>query len=103
MKRIVKALISIALVTVMLFSVTACGGLSGSYITEKDGFSVELVFDNGDLTMKMDSLEIHGTYKVDGDKITMTMSMFGQDSSNTVDFRQEGNSIWIEGVEYKKK
>ena len=103
MKKIWKAFISIALVTVMMFSVTACGGLSGSYIAEKNGMSVEMVFDNGELTMKMDSLELHGTYSVDGDKITMTMSMFGQDSSNTVDFRQEGNSIWIEGVEYKKK
>ena len=103
MRRSGKGIIAALLVTVMLFCITACGGLSGTYYAEESGITVELTFDNGNLTMSMGGMDVHGTYKVEGDKITMTMNVFGQDSSNTVDFKQEGNSIFIEGVEYKKK
>ena len=103
MKRTIKGVISAALITVMMLCITACGGLSGTYYSEENGLTVELTFDNGKLTMSMLGMDFPGTYKVDGDKITMTMEVMGEEDSNTVDFRQEGDSIFIEGVEYKKK
>ena len=108
MKKAIR-LIALSLVLVMgLGMLASCGKtLSGEYKCDDTKIlDVTLAFD-GD-TVKATgklivSVSVEGTYKIDGDKITLT---FGDDKFNlsgTHSFEQSGKTIKIDGVSYTKQ
>ncbi len=98
--RVVAAiLVCVSLLTVL----AACGGkLSGTYETEPV-FGAKSVYkfkSNGEVSWSISgALETSGTYKIDGEKLIITVA--GVEVPHT--FEKNGNTLKIDGVEYKKK
>ncbi len=100
-----KKNIAILLMLVMVLSVAAgCSDkLEGTYksVAEEDGdFSV--TFKDGEMKIDGDGLILEGTYEVKGDKIIMEMEMLGEKTSEELSFKKEGDTIFIDGEEFKK-
>ena len=101
MKKTVLSLISVSLVFVMLFALVACGGSSieGTYYNADKSESFKLK--GGEWTASASGIQMTGTYKVDGNKVTFYMDLLGEEVeafSGTVD----GNTITVEGEAYTK-
>lgn len=122
MKKFSKVFTVIAAVLCAAVLLTACGGVKGTYVAtrEQDGVTLEATIelkggDKATLTSKVIgelpdemkdmadvlNLSYEATYKVDGEKITITATVMEQTST------QEGTIkdgvITIAGIEYKKK
>lgn len=102
MKKIVKVLSAMALVLVLGVTLVACGGVTGTYECEisvmgstvtttlelKDGDECVMTANIGGI-----SSEEKGTYKIDGDKITLTIdgdSLEGTIANNEIVITQDG-------------
>lgn len=89
----------------MLFTLAACSGngLNGTY--QSTGTVAQTVTFSGsdDIAMSAFGINASGTYKIDGDKMTVRYSLFGINSDWTCTFRQNGNSIDIDGTEFVKQ
>ncbi len=100
-----KKTVAVLLMVVMILSVaTGCSNkLDGTYKSvgeEEDAFTV--TFKDGTMKVNAGGLIFEGTYEVKGDKIIMEMEMMGQKSTEELSFKQEGDSIFIDGDELKK-
>lgn len=95
MKKTALALISLSLVFVMLFALTACGGVGGTYTLE--GGNEVLKLSGSNWSMTAEGVTLSGTFDVDGDKIIFNAEIFGEEVAmfeGTID----GNSIVIDGA-----
>ena len=107
-KRIIS-LILVCWLMVVALMLTACSGsrLDGTYTAYKDGASVTVEFrSNNTFTMIMfDTIRQNGTYKIEGNKITIEMDVpfMGGHSVRTSSFRKTGSTIYIDDVEYKRQ
>ncbi len=101
MKKTSKIIVSVLLLATMIFTIAACGGLSGTY-TATDG-SGSLTFNGDQITMSVANLlDLKGTYTINGDKIKIRFEVAGQSTEQEYSFKQEGNSVFLEGQEFKK-
>lgn len=107
-----KKLLCVALVVVMMLSLVACGTkLSGTYKTNSvAGSYVSYTFSGSKVTFKTVALnavvaEIEGTYKIDGDKITLTWGDEKNDKalSGELSFKKDGKTITIGALELTKE
>jgi hypothetical protein len=99
-----KGLIITVAFCLVLTALAACsgGGLSGTY---KSGglISQSFTFKGDDVTMSAFGINASGTYEISGDKIRITYSIFGIESSMEQSFEKKGNSIYIDGTEFVKE
>ena len=73
-----------------------------SYKDDATGLTT-LTFDGDKVTAKVGVVSVEGTYKIDGDKITLT---FGNDTlklGGEKSFAKDGNTITIGGAKYTKQ
>ncbi len=102
MKKIVKVLSAMALVIALGVTLVACGGVTGTYECEitvmGSSVTTTLELKDGDefvMTANMGgvSSEQKGTYKVDGEKITLTVdgeTLEGTITNNEIVITQDG-------------
>ncbi len=104
--RIVAVVMALLLVTLALAS---CSGLSGTYAAEAvDGTGVYYTFAGKNVTIVTKALgiktgEYKGTYKIDGDEITITIDGKDDSYSGTFDFEKTDKGIKIGIIEYEKQ
>lgn len=100
-KKIRLALCMVLVLCAMLL--TACGGrLSGTYYST-DGISQSFTFDGDTVTMSAFGINASGPYEINGDKITVTYSLFGIEYDWQQSFSESGDSIYIGGTEFVKR
>lgn len=97
-------LMSILLAAILCVALlSACGGskLSGTYRSQ--GFIAQsFTFDGDNVTMSAFGINASGTYRIEGDRICITYSLFGQEYTWNQSFSRSGNVINIGGTEFKK-
>lgn len=101
MKKALKLLALAAVAAVVLSVLVSCGsGLNGTYESASVlGIKSVYTFKGDTVTWSISgAAETTGTYKIDDDKITITVA--GSDLSFS--FAKDGDKITIEGVEYTK-
>ena len=100
MKKFISLLVILCVATAML---TACGGskLDGTYHSQ-GLISQSFTFDGDQVTMSAFGVNASGTYRIEGDQIIITYSLFGQEYTWEQSFSQSGNVINIGGTEFKK-
>ena len=87
--RLLSVLLAVVLCATML---TACGGSKLQSFT----------FDGDQVTMSAFGVNASGTYRIEGDQIIITYSLFGQEYTWEQSFSQSGNVINIGGTEFEK-
>lgn len=121
MKKVSKLLVCLTAVVCAALCLTACGGVKGKYKAEltEGGVTMTATIElkggdkftmstkvKGDVPDEMKDFvtqietTIEGTYKIDGEKITLTSTVSGQE--NTVEGTIKDGVITIQGQEYKK-
>ena len=73
--------------------------LYGVYMATDEDAS--FTFDGNTVIMNAAGIEMSGTYKIEGDKLKITFEYYGSKFDQEFSFRQSGDSIFIEGQEYK--
>ena len=98
--RLLSVLLAVVLCATML---TACGGskLDGTYHAQ-GLISQSFTFDGDQVTMSAFGINASGTYRIEGDQIIITYSLFGQEYTWEQSFSQSGNVINIGGTEFEK-
>lgn len=102
--KMAKRVISMALVLVLAMSLMACGasGIVGSWEETNDGVTVTYTFEkDGSMKMKTSllGLELSGTYKTEGDKLIMTVSILGMEDTQEYTYKLDGNKLTMSGVD----
>ena|GEM_PF-4806451 len=92
----------------LLFLLTACSSssLSGTYEGSQDGLPVSLEFSGGNkVKTNILGLPVDGTYKVSGDRITITLtvSILGISQSQDITGKIDGDKIIFADVTFTKK
>ena len=114
MKKLTKVLALAIVVAMACLALASCGGLSGTY--ENNGFfgagATELTFKGNKITVEMGGVEAEGTYKIDGDKITIEIEDENEDEATwgdlfqilngEHDFEKGDDYIKIGGTKYNK-
>jgi len=110
MKKIIALFLIISTLAVLILSMTSCGGgggLSGTYSSTDEMFGIEVSykFSGGNkVTMSTFGMSFDGTYKIEGNEITIKFTMFGETSEESYSFEQVSDKvIIIDGSEYTKK
>lgn len=105
MRKNIKIRLFSVLLTVILYvtMLTACGGskLDGTYYSQ-GLISQSFTFDGDQVTMSAFGINASGTYKLDGDQISISYTLFGQEYTWEQPFSQSGDVINIGGTEFKK-
>ena len=98
--RLLSVLLAVVLCATML---TTCGGsqLDGTYHSQ-GLISQSFTFDGDQVTMSAFGVNASGTYRIEGDQIIITYSLFGQEYTWEQSFSQSGNVINIGGTEFEK-
>ena len=98
--RLLSVLLAVILCATTL---TACGGakLDGTYHSQ-GLISQSFTFDGDQVTMSAFGVNASGAYRIEGDQIIITYSLFGQEYTWEQSFSQSGNVINIGGTEFKK-
>lgn len=99
----IKKICALALIIVMSLSLASCGNrLNGTYRSQ--GLIAQTFTFNGDnVTMSAFGINTTGTYKVDGDEITIVYTLFGSEYEWTQPFSKSGNTINIGGTDFVKQ
>lgn len=101
--RIQKKIVVVLVVLCMAFSLTACGNkLSGTY-TSEGVISQTFSFNGDNVTMSAFGIDASGTYKIEGDSITITYNLFGSEQKMIQSFKKDGSTIYIGGTAFNKK
>ena len=100
MKKSISLLVILCIAATML---TTCGGskLDGTYHSQ-GLISLSFTFDGDQVTMSAFGVNASGTYRIEGDQIIITYSLFGQEYTWEQSFSQSGNVINIGGTEFEK-
>ncbi len=100
-KRIITGLLAFVIVCVL----TSCSTtLSGTYTTT-DGLVKQSFTFERDNKVKVSAfgVNIEGEYEIKGDEITITYSLLNLSYDFVKPFKKDGNSIFIDGVEFVKE
>jgi len=98
----------LAIACLLLAALTACGvggtTLNGTYQMGGGLFSQSYSFDrNGNVIIKTASIVgSSGTYTISGNRLTITASVLGVETTTDHTFKKSGSSIYIDGAEYIK-
>lgn len=98
-----KRILTLFVVVMMVFSLAACGSKSGSIIGKWKNDQVGITFDfkEGDaVTMSVAGMSVEGTYKTDGDKISLKIASMGTtvlDEEGTYKVNGDTLTITIQG------
>lgn len=114
MKNHLLRITSILLLVMLVFALTSCGGkLNGTYvIVDKDSapwsFTVtKLVFKGNNVTVTDLGVQAQCTYSIEGNTLVInsTTTMLGSMVEVDYDysFRRDGNSIFLDDIEFVKK
>ena len=98
--RLLSVLLAVVLCATML---TACGSskLDGTYHSQ-GLITQSFTFDGDQVTMSAFGVNASGTYRIEGDQIIITYSLFGQEYTWEQSFSQSGNVINIGDTEFEK-
>lgn len=99
-KRISTGLLAILLI----ISLASCnsGKPNGTYVSQ-DLFAQSFTFDGDRITMSAFGINASGTYRIEGNQIRITYSLFGMEYDWTQSFSQSGNTVVIGGTEFIKQ
>ena len=100
-----KRVLFIALaICILMMTLSACaGGLRGTYRSQ-GLISQTFTFSGSDkVTMSAFGINANGTYKINGDKMTITYTIFGMDSTWSCNYSKSGKSVYIDGTEFVKQ
>lgn len=99
----IKKLCAAILIIVMSISLVSCGNkLNGTYRSQ--GFiSQTFTFKGDNVTMSAFGINTTGTYKIDGNEITIVYTLFGSEYEWTQSFSKSGNTINIGGTDFIKQ
>lgn len=102
-RKTAKKLAAILLVCVMAFSLVACSStLDGTYSCKDSLIEQSLTFDEDEVTGTIMGININGTYVIEDDQIIITYSVGPLSYNSEYKFEKDGDSIFIDGTEYKK-
>ena len=103
MKLSEKKIAVVLLVFCMIISLTACGNkLNGTY-SSSGLISQTFTFDGDNVTMSAFGINASGTYKIQGDSIVITYSLFGSEQSMTQSYKKDGKTIYIGDTAFNKQ
>ena len=105
MKKFQKIVAVLLLVCLMVGTLTACTKtLKGTYVI-KDGLVEQSFTFKEDNKVDVSAFDIHveGEYLIEKDTITITYSLLGFSYDWVKSFAKDGNSIFIDGVEFVKE
>ena len=92
-----KKAIALTLMAVVLVSMlVSCGGKSvvGKWQLEEDGETIIYEFKkDGKLEMITGGMTVNGSYTVNGDELTITISFMGMEETNSGKFGFEGDNL----------
>ena len=107
MKKTVALCLVISTLAALVLTFTSCGGngngINGTYTYKDDTYGLETTYKfsgSNKVTALSVGMSFDGTYKLDGDTITISLDTLGE---NTYSFARNGKNIIIEGTEYIKK
>lgn len=103
MTKRIKCGIALLLAVSLALTLSACGGkLKGTYASE--GLVAQtFTFDGDDVTMSAFGINVSGKYKISGDQITITYSLWGTENTWTQSFSKSGKTINIGGTDFTKR
>ena len=100
-KTTIRIAICAILVTLASSLLVACGGgLSGTYYSA-DGLQA-FTFSGDNVTMSAFGINANGKYKIEGDKIIITYSLFGMERNWSQPYSESDGSIYIGGTRFSK-
>lgn len=105
MKNFKKIVAVLLVVCLMVGALTACTRtLKGTYVI-KDGLVKQSFTFKEDNKVEVSAFDIHveGDYLIEDGKITITYSLLGFSYDFVKSFAKDGNSIFIDGVEFVKE
>ena len=99
-----KAILSIALIIVMLCSLTACATkLNGIYTNNEGLIKQSFTFkDDNMVEVSAFGIDVEGKYLIEDGKITITYSLLNLSYAWKKDFEKKGDTIVIDGTEFVK-
>ena len=106
MKKTLKRLVSLVLLTIVLLCVlTACATrLSGTYTNDNGLIKQSFTFkEDNKVEVSALGIDVEGEYLIEDGKIIITYSLMNLSYDLEMSFVKEGNSIFIEGKEYTKE
>jgi len=99
-----KKILSVCVAMMLMLTLVACGGKKDDTIIGKwesvesiEGITMTYDFQKDDkMVITMSGISVDGTYKLDGDKITMEMSVAGQKQElGTGTYKIDGDKLTI--------
>ena len=105
MKKRIKRMVSISFLAIILMSIlTACStNLSGTYTNEDGLVKQSFTFkEDNKVEVSAFGIEVEGEYLIEKDTITITYSLLNLSYDWEKSFRKDGDSIYIDGVEFEK-
>ena len=98
-----RRILCLCLSLLLVLTLTACGStkLNGTY-KSSDFIAQTFTFKDDKVTMSAFGINASGTYKIDGDEIAITYSLFGSEYTWRQPFSKSGSSIYIGGTEFVK-
>lgn len=96
--KMAKRVASLAMVLILAMSLVACGekGIVGTWEITEEGMTVGYTFEkDGSCKTNLLGMEIPGTYETKGDKITITMTVFGSSDSTEYTYKVDGDKLTL--------
>ena len=96
-----KRAVVLLLTLVLALSLIGCGkgksGLVGTWIGEEEGITVEYTFNsNGTGNVKLMEMSLETSYKTDGDKLLITMSLLGTEQTQEYTYEVSGDTLKLD-------
>lgn len=104
-ERLLKRVAAVVLAVAAVFTLVSCAvKLNGTY-EQTDGFIKQTFTFMEDNKVKVSAfgVDVTGEYVIEKDEITITYSLFGLSYDMVKSFEKDGNSIYIDGVEFVKQ
>ena len=104
-KKCFQRVTLIVVVCLMLCGLTACATtLNGTYTSKDSLLEYQFTFmDDNKVKMSAFGVNIEGEYLIEDGEITITYGILGLSYDWVKSFEKDGNSIFIDGVEFVKE
>lgn len=104
-----KRIIAMLLAVMTMLALVGCGGgIEGTWTATQDGVTMEYTFEkDGKGSVSVSGMTLDTTWKTDGDKLKLTMSMLGQSQTQEYTYKVDGDKLTLtldgDTVELKRK
>ena len=89
-------LVAVAVVLIIVLTGGGDKGLVGKWEGTESGFAVSYEFkSNGEFSATAIGITMNGTYKVDGDKLTTTIELLGQNQETANTYKIDGDKLTL--------